>query len=73
MEHGLDPEATNWRVYLTGRQGQFINLPWWHDDIDRVIFPLLYPRGQESYHKGIPLVNKEEEQDLQIGLLIFLT
>jgi hypothetical protein len=68
LEQGLDPEPTKWRTYLTGREGQFISLPWWHDDIDRITFPLLYPRGQESYHKGIPLQNVAEEPESQLGI-----
>jgi hypothetical protein len=72
LEHGLDPEPTKWRTYLTGREGQFISLPWWHDDIDRITFPLLYPRGQESYHKGIPLQNAAEEPESQLGIQIIM-
>jgi hypothetical protein len=72
LEQGLDPEPTKWRTYLTGREGQFISLPWWHDDIDRITFPLLYPRGQESYHKGIPLQNVAEESEPQLGLKVLI-
>lgn len=66
-------------VWVTSRSSnKLVELPYWHQAVDCMIFPLICPKGQQGYRYSIRLNRVNEEQldaqldnyDEQVTLLL---
>jgi len=55
------PPGEDKGIWLTGKQGRIAYMPWCNPNIDRALFPLLFPRGQLAYQSQIRLSLEEGE------------
>jgi hypothetical protein len=60
-----DPPADG--VVVRGIQGKLESLAYWNWNLDAIMFPLLFPYGQQMFHFGIPLDSTKEDPTKTFG------